>query len=56
MEGHIKGISMTEAKLHPASHVADCSSDGNMLGKNVWRDWEGGSCALKTYEEENLHQ
>lgn len=45
MEGHIKGIYMTEAKLHPASHVADCSSDRSMLGKNVWRDGGGVLCS-----------
>lgn len=38
MEGHIKGVRMMEAKLHPSSHVRDCSSDGSMLGKNVWKD------------------
>lgn len=43
MEGHIKGIRMMEAKLHPASHITDCSSDGSMLGKNVWKD--GGLCS-----------
>lgn len=36
---------MTEAELHPASHVTDCSSGGSMLGKNVWRAGVGGLCS-----------